>query len=101
LSNKSRYFLVPIATAVATLLANPNASASSSNHVNQASHVVAGSANDLSGIKPRPELAQLISSEEIHSLTLSNSEQGVLLASHRSHSSHSSHSSHRSHYSSR
>lgn len=99
--NKRRYFLVPIATAVATLMASPVTNANASNPYSQPTQMAAEGTSREINANLRPNPAQLITSEEIHSLTLSNSGEASMLASHRSHSSHRSHASHRSHFSSR
>lgn len=93
--------ILPIGTALASLISNDSEAAKVPSEVkNDLSVLQDGNktGKDLKG-SPLKEL-QYQMGEQAHTLTVHKSSSGVLYAQHRSHSSHSSHASHASHRSS-
>ncbi len=100
MSTKTRKFLVPVAAALASLLAtNSEASTIPDSPVQPSPD----NANAIEGTKSESTSSTPIGrylfsvGPDIHSLTMTTSSSGTVLAQHDSHSSHDSHASHASH----
>lgn len=104
MENSTKKFLVPIASALASLAADAQALTVESS-APRGRVDAEGTTKNL--LAPRPvlkdgdHLATFKRGDELHGLILQRSEQGLVVATHYSHRSHSSHHSHSSHYSSR
>jgi hypothetical protein len=92
----SKKFLIPVAAAVAALSSGNPAEATQSSEAK-----VDTAKQQPTGPALGTDAQQMLypQGDALHSLLLTRTEQGTVLAQHDSHFSHSSHSSHSSHYS--
>jgi hypothetical protein len=93
-----KIFLVPMATAVASLTANSSHDAVEP-QLSSAEAATAPAASPLAAL-PQDQVHRVVfaTGSELHALLLVRTEQGTLLSAHQSHASHASHRSHYSGY---